>query len=338
LGDGRLALKVAANRYNIVAGPEVPLRINPVQVTNDTRVWADRNGDRTPQLDELGLSTGFALGTTNRYNPELKRAYSAEYSVEIERQLLGDLVMSVGYYHRQTRRNIGNRNVAVPTESYLPLQVTEVLSGRQVTVYNQDPALRGRFDILWDNFSELDTNYHGADLTFQKRLSNRWMILGGLNVGRNKGDIFETSDLNNPNFQFRQGVIGNDVPFSFKVSGLYQAPYGISVSGSAQHFRGFPELTTVLVGTDTVRLTQVSQSLAVEPRATRRLPDVNIIDLSIRRSFPSGQLSVEPVLDIYNLTNSSPIQSRTTQLGPTYGRASSILRGRMWRLGVSVKF
>ena len=121
------------------------------------------------------------------------------------RSLLGDLVVSVAYYHRETRRNIGSKNVAVPRDSYIPLQVTEVTSGRQVTVYNQDPALRGKFDTLWDNFSELDTTYNGVDVTFNKRLSHRWMIMGGASFGGNRGDIYGTSDRNNPNFTFRRG-------------------------------------------------------------------------------------------------------------------------------------
>ena len=46
--------------------------------------------------------------------------------------------------------------------------------------YNQDPALRGRFDVVWDNYAELDSDYDGIDVTVRKRLSNRWMLLGGM--------------------------------------------------------------------------------------------------------------------------------------------------------------
>ena len=63
-------------------------------------------------------------------------------------------------------------------------------SGRQVTVYNQDPALRGKTDILWDNVSELDTNFNGADITVNKRLSNHWSMTGGASFGKTIGDIY----------------------------------------------------------------------------------------------------------------------------------------------------
>ena len=56
------------------------------------------------------------------------------------------LVVSVGFTHREARRNIALQNLAVPFASYIPLTVTEVSSAKQVTVYNQDPATKGKFD------------------------------------------------------------------------------------------------------------------------------------------------------------------------------------------------
>ncbi len=337
-GDGRTAIKATINRYNQPVGVTFFYQINPVRLTSDTRSWVDANGDRVPQLNELGPSTGFNLGTTNRYSDDVKWPNSTELSVGVEQQLPGNVVASVTYVHRRRGNEIGARNLAVPIESYTPLEVTEVTSGRRVTVYNQDPALRGRFDILWDNYPEFDTEFNGLDLTFNKRMSQGWMLMGGVSFGKNVGDIYGSADLNNPNLMFRRGVIGTDVPVSLKLFGLYELPYQFKVSASAQHFTGFPELTTVAVGRNTVALTQVSQSITVEPRGTTRLPDVNMVDLSLRRSFRQGRYTVEPVLDVFNLLNGSAISGRTTVLGPTYGRASSIQRGRLIKLGVNVDF
>jgi hypothetical protein len=345
-GDGRTALKAAVNRYSIPQGTSQLSRINPIRVTSDTRPWRDANGDSIPQPGELGPSTGFNLGTTNRFDPDLEWPRSTEYSVELQRQLPGNMVVSAGYTHRETRNNIGSKNLAVPKESFIPLQVTEVASGRQVTVYNQDPATRGRFDVLFDNFPELDTSYNGADFTLEKRLSNGWMVSGGASFGRNEGDIYClvaftsscTSELSNPNFTFRDGLAGNDVPYSFRLSGLYELPYGLSVSATAQHNAGFPELTTVLVGGNTVALTQVSQSIVVEARGTTRLPSLTSLDLGIGKTWKSGTFTFSPRVDIYNLTNAATIIGRITQLGPTYGRVNGIQRGRLIKVGFNVDF
>ena len=165
------------------------------------------------------------------------------------------------------------------------------------------------------------------------------MILGGASFGRDEGDINETADLNNPNFTFRRGVRANDVPRMAKASGLYELPYGVSLSAAAQYFTGFPEQTTVSVSRDTVALTQVTQSLLVAPAGTTRLPSVTMFDMSLKKIFRLGaQRSIEPVLDIFNLGNVSTVTRRTAQLGPSYGRVSNIVRGRMMKLGLNVKF
>jgi hypothetical protein len=295
----------------------------------------------TPQLNELGISSGFPFGVNNRYSDDLEWPVSNEYNLELQRQLPGNIVASVGYTRRETRRNIGARNVAVPLESYIPLQVTEANSGRQVTVYNQAPSLRGKVDNLWDNFSELDSDFNGGDITVTKRLSNRWSMAGGASYGRTTGDIYATLttvDLNNPNNTFRRGLVGNDVPWSYRMSGLYEFKYDISVSATAQYYKGFPDTTTVSVGNNTVALTQGTQVLTVEPRGTTRLPAVSSLDVSVRKGWRLNTMSFEPRIDFYNLTNEATILGRITQLGPTYGRVSNIQRGRLIKLGVNVEF
>ncbi len=337
-GDGRTAIKVGAGRYNIGTATGHIDRVNPVSVTNDTRSWVDANGDLTPQLNEVGPSTGFNFGTTNRYADDLKRPYAMEYFIEFDRQIAGNTVVSVGFYYRTNERLIGNRNLAVPTSTYTPIQVTEVASGRQVTVYNQNPALRGRFDVLWDNFSELDTVYKGVDLRISKRLSNRWMMQASASLGKNEGDTFAGSDLNNPNFQFRHGAVGMDVPVVLKASGIYEAAYGITVAGNVQSYSGFPESTTVQVSSNTVALTQVNQSIQVEPRGTTQTPTLTLVDLNFRKVFRLGDRTIEPVFEIHNLMNVATIQSRNTVLGPAYGQAANVSRGRMLKFGLYMKF
>ena len=336
-GNGRTAIKVGASRYNIGTATGHIDRVNPVNVTSDNRSWRDDNGDRIPQLAELGPSTGFNFGTTNRYAEGLKRPYSMEYFVEFDRQIAANTVASVGFYYRTNERLIGNRNMAVPTSAYTPIVVTERTSGREVTVYNLDPAYRGRFDVLWNNFSELDTVYKGVDLRINKRLANRWMFSGSASFGRNEGDTFAGSDLNNPNFQFRTGAVSMDVPWMIKASAIYEAPYGIMMAGNLQSYAGSPESTTVQVSSNTITLTQVNQSIQVEPRGTTRTPALTLVDLNFRKVFRSGDRSFEPVFEIHNMMNVATIQSRNTVLGPAYGVAANISRGRMLKFGVNVK-
>lgn len=338
-GNGKTAIKISANRYNTGIGSDHQFRVNPVKSTTQNCTWTDRNNDRIPGLNEFSACTGFAFGTNNRYNPSLKRPYSNELSGEIEHQLPGGIVVSVGYFHRETKRNIGSINLAVPRETYTPLTVRESVSGQTVTVYNQAAALRGRNDIYWNNFSNLDSNFNGVDISVNKRMSDHWMVMGGFSYGHNHGDTVGTNDQNNPNNFFRRGVTVGDVPYSFKMAPVYEAPFGIQLSGSIQHFTGTPEAATVNVTSTTVALTQGNTSVRVQPLGTTRLPNNNIVDMRLAKTVRFGEsFRIDPGLDIFNMLNSNAIQNRVTQLGPNYGFANSILRGRLWRLGFNVQF
>jgi hypothetical protein len=337
-GDGSTALKFSFNRYWPAIGTGIPINVNPIKLSMDTRSWTDRNGDLLPQLEELGPSTGYNLGTTNRFDPDLQRPYAHELNVEIERQLPGNIVVAAGYFHRDRKRNIGRRNMAIPLESYTPITVTERASGREVTVYNQSAALRGKFDVLVHNAPENDTTYNGVDLTVNKRLAANWMMMGGLSLSRNTGRQDQTLDLNDPNIQNSDGAFMNEVPVAFKLAGIYEFPYGIKFSGTFQHFTGFPEDVTVLVTSSTIALTQVSQSIRVEPRRDNRLPDTNMLDISLKKVIRIGRYSAEPGVDIFNTLNAAPIQLRVGQLGATFGRPSKILAGRLVRFGLNLSF
>lgn len=229
-GDGKTALKLPVNRDNDVLGAADASRINPMRATSDSRTWTDRNGDLVPQLTELGPSTGFNLGTTNRYADDLERPYVNTITGGIERQLFADSVLAINYIHRQTRRQIGSRNVAVPRDSYVPIIVTERGSGERVTVYKpgalaarplrhgvRQRARARRQPWTRQYLETLVHAFHGFDVTFTKRLKDRWMVISGISYGHNVGDVYDTADLNNPSFTFRQGVIGFDVPCRSRV-------------------------------------------------------------------------------------------------------------------------
>ena len=128
------------------------------------------------------------------------------------------------------------------------------------------------------------------------------------------------------------------MPFSLRLSGLYELPYQISASATLQHQSGFPEITSVSVGNNTIALTQGSQTITVTARGTTRLPDLNQLDASFRRPFRSAGKVVQPRIDFYNLLNSATITSRVNTLGSSYLVPNSIQRGRLMKLGFSVDF
>jgi hypothetical protein len=59
-GNGKTAVKVAGDTYQNALGTAYIERVNPIRRTSDTRTWNDVDGDKIPQLNELGPSTGQA--------------------------------------------------------------------------------------------------------------------------------------------------------------------------------------------------------------------------------------------------------------------------------------
>lgn len=348
-GNGRTAIKIAASRYHLTMGANYPARVNPVTVATNDIPWTDVNGDRIPQSNEFDprQGTGFDFPVFNRYNPDIKRPYSNEYSIGFQHQLPLDTVFAATYFHRATRRNVGVVNEAVPQSAYFPVNVVEPSSGQAVTVFNLPANLLNARRFRIDNFEELDSFYNGLDLSFTKRMSRNFQLISGLTFGKHWGDTrafgttTATVDLNDPNNNInRRGNVGDDIPVSFKISGTYNLPLAISVSANFQHFTGTPELTQFRV-TRTIlpSLARTQQDVYFKYRGENRLPDNNIADLSVSRKFRLGEnVSFDPHLDIFNLGNSGTIQSRVDVLGPTYQRISQILAPRMFKLGFKMNW
>ena len=361
-GDGRTAVKFSANRYNQPIAVQIVERLNPLaggnnlgqasSVTNQ-RQWVpqsrcndpgvlgcDRNGDLIPQLNELGPSPGYVLqGVNASYADDLKREVSNEYSVEFQRQLPQEVVLSASFVRSETRRNIGNRNTAAPPETWIgPRTVTEVTSGEQVRVWNRGTTAAA---FLNYNDPDLDLTYHGVDVTLNKRMSDRWALTGGGSFGhaRVKSRGGNRSDPNIIESPFDEGVPFGDRPWSYRMTGVYELPWEVSLSGTWQYMIGAPETTTVLVTNQTVLLAQGNQSVVVLPVGDVRLPNVATLDLSLRKRFVlGGGRTLSPRLDIFNATNEATISDWVGQLGPTYHNPSDVQRGRLIKFELSYDF
>ena len=335
MGDGRTALKFAANRYNQPINISIIERLNPVAVVNDQRSWNDANNDRLPQMNEVGPSPGYVFpGVNDRYADDLQRPVSHEYTVEIQRQLPQNIVLSAGYTHKQTRRNISETDTIQTLESWgAPITVREVNSGETVQVWRRGT---NQTSLLLDNSEELDTNYHGGDITLNKRMSNRWSMLGGGSWGTvtstTRGGVRSNPHI--VNYFDGETLAGADRPWSYRLSGVVELPYGVTGSGTWQYQAGAPEDTTVIVTNQTITLPQGNQTLRVREYGDTRLPTVAGLDLSFRKTFRAGNRTISPRIDIFNATNESTVTARITQLGPTYGNISGIQRARLIKVGL----
>jgi hypothetical protein len=353
-GDGRTVIKAAANRYNMPLSVDPISRLNPINAPSDTRQWlpqsrcndpgvtgCDRNGDLLPQLSEAGNAPGYVFSGVNaRYADDLKRGVVNEYTIEFQRELPQSTVVSVMYIVRQQRDLFGQKNTAVPVEAWIgPITVTESVSKQVVQVWNRPSTASAN---LFYNSSDLDTNYRGFDWTVSKRMSHKWSTLFGGSYGDAKaatrgGDRANPNNIYNP--YDANPISGNDRPWSYRFSGVYEFPYQLFVSATYQYQVGAPETTTVVVNNQTINLAQGTQTVVVAPVGDVRYPNVAQLDLNVRKTFTlGGSQRFTPRFEVFNLTNQATIQAWVTQLGPTYHRPSNIQHGRMIKFEVAYDF
>jgi hypothetical protein len=66
---------------------------------------------------------------------------------------------------------------------------------------------------------------------------------------------------------------------------------------------------------------------------------VNLLDLNAKKTFKvTGKLTAQGVFEVFNVLNSSAIQSENTVLGPGYGNAAAVVPGRMAKFGFNFNF
>jgi Carboxypeptidase regulatory-like domain/TonB dependent receptor len=317
-GKGRTVIRGNYSRYFLQIGAGFVVNVNPLIFDNGvSRVWTDANGDNLPQESELGAPSRPFRALNQRMDPNLARPYSDEFTISAQHEIFRNFAVSGTYYRRYNRRIFGLANLGAPAAGYTPVEITITNPGgvvpNKITVFNQ-PVVTAS-DFLISNYSQLNSDYNGFELTVIKRLSNRWQLLGGFTAGSHEGQ-FSTfgEDLNNSNLALnREGArIGDDATYQFKMAGSYFLPGGIEAHANYVHSTGYPLRRQLRVTSSTANLSlrQGTQAIDLAPRGQVRLENVDILDLRFSRPFKLNErVSLEPVIEIFNLTNSSSITS-----------------------------
>ncbi len=339
-GDGRTAIKGGVSRYDRLAGVNLVQPLNQRNIAFQTCPWSDVNSDLRAQESEIAFArcTGSLQPSLGGVDSDLKRPYQWEFNVMVQRQIGNRTAVMAGYYGRRFWDLYTTVNDAVPSTAYTPVTITNPLTNEPLTVYNQDPATRGQVRNVLKTIPDLKHRYHGVEFQVNTRME-RATVFAGPTIGANRGDQ-DTGDLNNPNLRINNyGAIGFDAPYQIRAGFSYRLPAAVQLSGSIREQSGLPQTRTYPVTTaDVPGLTQVTQNVQVAERGEYRFPWVNIVDLRVTRTFSSGTLRFEPIVDLFNIFNNSAVTNAVQTVGPALGRPSAIVMGRLLRLGARMTF
>jgi len=359
-GKGDSVMRFSYGRYYIMQGTGLAETANPVGLFGKYYAWNDSDGDRIPQQNEWlpqGANTkpvnAFG-GTSTHINSNMSRPYSDQLSVGYEKQIWRDLRVGATYYYRTKKNLFGLENTAVQASDYVPVSgFTNPLTNQPMTLYSfrpSDPAKYGAFNFVVTNIPQLDDNaYHGVEFTAVKRLSDRWQVLGGFTIQRQKGvysrgysDQAYSDNFTDPNLDInrKNNYLNLDATYIFKVDSTYELPWRFSSSINFQHYSGFPlqptETFAVLDGEPTPR--PVNESVILQPAGLLRLPSVNMLNLRFSRDFVRDRWHLIPSVDFFNASNGQTVIGEVSTFGSRYLYPFSTINPFVTRFGLRLMF
>jgi hypothetical protein len=177
-------------------------------------------------------------------------------------------------------------------------------------------------------------------------LSNNFMLLAGFTIQSQKGvygngsaDEALSDNFNDPNLNINRqnNVLNMDATYVFKVDGTYNLPWKFTSSVNFQHYTGFPiRPTETFSGPE---LGQATETVALLPAGQVRYPSVNLLNIRIAREFLiRDRFRLEPIVDLFNITNAQTVVSENSAFGSAYLEPSNTVNPFLARIGLKVSF
>jgi hypothetical protein len=319
IGNGKTAAKASAGRYYYVlsTGGGGVSNVNHNANYSETYNWNDLSGDRRFQIGEQTGTPVVSAVVVNgailtSIDPNFSRPYTDEYGIGVDHELTANVKLSAVYTYRRERNLQATRNPA--DNVYATTPTTAVDPGIDGVVGTADDGTYQFFQRISAANPSLITNdptvvqsYKGLEITATKRLSNRWQMLVGYTLSKNR--LSDVSVDTSPNFLINaNGNITNaanaDRPNQFKLTGMYILPFhDVIVSGNFRSQQGPPVTRQI----SRALALGGSQTINLEPLGSTRLDTLTTIDLRLGKLFTFNRRTLEASVDFDNLANANTV-------------------------------
>jgi hypothetical protein len=280
-----------------------------------------------------------------RIDPDIDASYSQQANVQVERELPGNTIVSVGYLHLQARHLILSRNVNVP----------------RFPASAGIPNL-GRPDPNWGNISRFESSgnssYDGLVVSVNQR-ATRWSSLR-VSYTFSKtiddaGNFFFSTPQDNFNVRDDRGLSDNDQRHRLVISGSLEVPEHTKPTGLQQVLCGFQlgYIFTyasrlpfnVLLGSDRNLDTNNNDRPIGVGRNTGRGFDYASLDLRLSRRFRlTERVDLQLLAEGFNVLNRSNFGVPNNTFGsginplPSFGQPTQAFDPRQFQFGMRVSF
>ena len=268
-----------------------------------------------------------------RIDPNIETSYSRQANLQIERELPGNAVVSVGYLQVRAYHIILSRNVNVPT----------------VPASAGIPNL-GRPDPNWGNISRFESsgrsNYDGMVVSFNKRAARWANVRVSYTLSKtidDAGNFFFSSVQDNFNIRDDRGLSDNDQRHRLVASGSVDAPHDFQFGYIFTYGSRLP--FNVLLGNDRNLDTNNNDRPVGVGRNTGRGFDFASLDLRVSKRFKlTERVDLQLLAEGFNMLNRAnfgvPNNTRGTGVNPlpAFGQPTQAFDPRQFQFGMRVSF
>lgn len=336
--DGRTMLRASYGRFHqgVLTGELGP--IHPGQTPITTTAFDPATGGYTRLVSVVNPTTNLRL------DPATGAPRTDEYSVGVDRELGRGLSVAIAYIRKSGENFIGWTD----TGGIYREETRTMADGRVVPVLALTSGTASRRFLLTNQDGYLLT-YDGLVTAVEKRRSDGWHAFASYTWSRTRGlQPSSGSAAGDPQFSSTlgggtfgrdpnsltnaEGRLPNDRPHMFRGAVSWEVPrIGFLVAGNVQFLSGKPWAATAQIS-----LPQGDQRVLLEPRGTRRLPSLTMVDVRFSKTVALGGLGrVELLVDVLNAFNQATEEGLATDnlYSPNFGRPTVFVDPRRVMLG-----
>lgn len=354
MGDGKTVLKANWGRFYFNTGVTLANAVNPNTSNQYSDYnWNDLNGDLVFQEGEEGtLIQRFGGEANASIDPNLKNAYTDEASFFVERAILADLGVRIGYVWKKDNDGWQQVNVERPFSAFnVPVTIGDpgpdnVLGnaddGADIPGFNLDDTSRGSSQVT-QNIPGYEGNYKTLEFAANKRYGNRWSMNASYSYTWTEeysrtyfGQTFASpvTDFSffgafptNPN----ERTLNDFTNWNAKLSGTIDAGWDLRVTPVLKLQSGAPYGRVISTNLNYNR----AQLILVEPIGERRQDTVSVVDFRVEKQLRfAAKARVGLFFDLYNALNSNTAVNINWRSGAAFEKATTVLNPRIAKFGV----
>jgi len=366
-GDGKNVVKASYARYGSQSGNSNSNFVWGLGSKEIDVYWNDMNGDLSVDPGEFYTCyvnwlfwTGFdpmapfSTKSKNRFDPDYNSPMLTEITLAYEKAFGDDIAVSLNMFYKKTSNLTWDRGYFTSAgkpetaDNWYEAGTYTFQDGSSKPYYQrnvQPDALyrtnygSGRYDL-----------YKALQLVFSKKFANGWMLDSSFTYSDWKAYYDTSESFDRTNFDFyNEGVraepstgsgmtgIYVNSRWQFKLSGLYQLPWGINLTGVFQAREGY-----VIPYYETHHPSCMSWTSIYETGkklGDDRLPTFWMLNLGMEKTYKISDTTTATIfVDGYNITNNSTTLKVNPLIGSAEGEIQRILNPGLFQFGVRVSF